>query len=56
MAERGHVMLECIMVNVGATRYAEFRIFGQKVGMILGAETLKGKIIQKELEALKTKF
>lgn len=41
--ERGHVMLECIMVNAGATRYIDFRIFGQKVGMILGAETLKGK-------------
>lgn len=56
MDEKDHEMLDCIMPKAGATGYRDIKIFRKKVGVILESENLKGKIIQKELEALKTKF
>ena len=54
--EKGHEMLDCVMPKAGATGYRDFKLFRKKVGVILESETLKGKRVQKELEALKTKF
>lgn len=55
MDESHHVMLEFIMAKARTTRYRDFKIFREIVGMILGTGTLKGKRIQKELEVLKTR-
>lgn len=50
-------MLDIMVVKTGLLDIIRgFRIFREKVDVILEAESLKGKRIQKELEALKTKF